>query len=1084
MHTHNSQNRLFAALLLVLLALLVGVVVAFSEFTAHYEQKASNNLQAVALAQRSRIEAFLKERRADAEVVALRAAGSLAFVSPRKRDRGPRANEPLAGFIGQVAKAYGYSNIVVMDRNLHPLAACHETPVDAAVLDAIRQVRVTGRPVLVDVFRAADGKQYFGVASPIAGAGGVAPAVAGIVYLQMDADALYGLTSTWPEPMTSAETLFVEQRRGHVVYLSPLRFARSAPAVGRWLTARLDAGNPAAGPVSGTDYRGVDVLGVLVPIGGTRWFLLVKMDRAEVVRPVMLLRDLVFGGVGLVLLLLVLLVYLAWRRQQAESMAADARKDARYNAARKASIDAYVVYDAAGRIIEVNDAMTRMTGYLREELLGRMLTLLHVGWNDEQVRQSIARIREAQGDRQRSQWRRKNGELLEVEISSSYLADAATETFHSFVHDIGPQLQAQQRIERLNMLYRFLNHANTAIFSQHTPEAILTTFCEGAVRDGGFILAWAGLLDEAAGLVRPVAASGVAVDYIRQLVITTNPALATSHGPTRMCMVQKQIISSDDFQHDPATAPWYEIAQAHGIHASAAVPVLVDGKAVAALTFYSDRKGYFSEDIRLLLEEAVRNVSLAFQAAESERRKEHAEAERQVSENLFRRAFDASPVPMFIESISNRTLRYVNPALTRSLGYELADVPDETAWFRQVYPDAAMRQTLWQQWNQNDLPEAAAGGAGHVVQSPEVLLHCRDGSSRTFRGIMTAIGDDAIVQWLDLTEIKHAEAELVENERRFRGMIEQSLIGIYVTQDSRIVYVNPRLCEILGWKCEDLLGRDSLEFFGDDAQARRMVLDARARLLAGEHSQSFTLPFHARDNTVVDLAIHASLGVWNGRTAISVFAQDITERKRAEAKIAAYVSQLEQSMEKTLHAVATMVEMRDPYTAGHEQRVGLIAAAIAREMGWPEDRCHHLELVGLVHDIGKIAVPVEILSKPTRLTPLEFEMVKIHAEKGYEILMDIKFDLPVAEIIREHHERIDGSGYPHGLKGEQILPEARILAVADVLESMASHRPYRPALGIDAAVQEIISHRGIWFDADVVDAMLRLVEKKGHALPV
>lgn len=233
----------------------------------------------------------------------------------------------------------------------------------------------------------------------------------------------------------------------------------------------------------------------------------------------------------------------------------------------------------------------------------------------------------------------------------------------------------------------------------------------------------------------------------------------------------------------------------------------------------------------------------------------------------------------------------------------------------------------------------------------------------------------------------------------------------------------------------------------------------------------------------MELGLQANVGTWNGEPALVVMALDVSERRRAEKKIAAYVKQLEGTMRGTLQAVANMVDLRDPYTSGHERRVGLIAADIAREMGWTEEQCQNLQLIGLVHDIGKIAVPAEILSKPTRLTKLEYEMVKSHAEKGYEILKDVEFPVPIAEIIREHHERMDGSGYPQGLKGEQIRPEARVLAVADVLESMASHRPYRAALGLDAALREIEGHRGQWFDAEVVDAALRLTRRPGYQLP-
>ncbi|NNM82652.1 MAG: PAS domain S-box protein [Burkholderiales bacterium] len=209
----------------------------------------------------------------------------------------------------------------------------------------------------------------------------------------------------------------------------------------------------------------------------------------------------------------------------------------------------------------------------------------------------------------------------------------------------------------------------------------------------------------------------------------------------------------------------------------------------------------------------------------------------------------------------------------------------------------------------------------------------------------------------------------------------------------------------------------------------------------------------------------------------------ITARKRNEKRIAEYVKQLETSMEGTLLAISNMIEKRDPYTAGHEQRVGIIAADIAREMGWPEEKCRELQLIGLVHDIGKIAVPAEILTKPGRLSRIEYDLAKVHVEQGYEILKDVEFPLPIAEIIRQHHERMDGSGYPRGLAGDEILPEARILAVADVVESMASHRPYRPALGLDVAIGEISANRAIKYDAAVVDALLGMVNRKGYRLP-
>ena len=214
-----------------------------------------------------------------------------------------------------------------------------------------------------------------------------------------------------------------------------------------------------------------------------------------------------------------------------------------------------------------------------------------------------------------------------------------------------------------------------------------------------------------------------------------------------------------------------------------------------------------------------------------------------------------------------------------------------------------------------------------------------------------------------------------------------------------------------------------------------------------------------------------------------VTARDISESKLTEEKIKGYVNQLENAMHSTLQAIAKVVEAHDPYTAGHEWRVGVLARDIAQEMGWSKEKSDTLHLIGLVHDIGKMSIPSEILSKPSKLSAIEFELIKTHAEHGYEILKDVKFPLPIAEIIREHHERMDGSSYPRGLKGEDILIEARIIAVADVLEAMASHRPYRPALGIKKALEEIEKSREQQYDPEVVDAVLRLFREKSYELP-
>ena len=204
----------------------------------------------------------------------------------------------------------------------------------------------------------------------------------------------------------------------------------------------------------------------------------------------------------------------------------------------------------------------------------------------------------------------------------------------------------------------------------------------------------------------------------------------------------------------------------------------------------------------------------------------------------------------------------------------------------------------------------------------------------------------------------------------------------------------------------------------------------------------------------------------------------VTERKLVEEELKQYSEKLQELIEEVTQAIALTTELRDPYTADHQQRVTQLACAIAKEMNLNKEVLEEIRVAGTLHDIGKIHIPSEILSKPGRLTEIEFNMIKTHAEAGYNILKTIEFPWPIAPVVLQHHERTNGSGYPSGLSVKDILLEARILAVADVVEAMSSHRPYRPARGIDKALEEISQNRGILYDPKVVDACLRLFAEK------
>jgi len=336
---------------------------------------------------------------------------------------------------------------------------------------------------------------------------------------------------------------------------------------------------------------------------------------------------------------------------------------------------------------------------------------------------------------------------------------------------------------------------------------------------------------------------------------------------------------------------------------------------------------------------------------------------------------------------------------------------------------------------------------------------------------------------IDITERKRAEEQLLAAEERFRGLVEQSITGIYLLQDDKFVYVNPRFAEIFGYRfAEEIIGRNPMSVVAEKDH-ETVAAGIRQGIDGDIASISYQFTGLRKDGSTVEIGIHGAHATLEGRPAVIGLMQDISEKAHAEEQIQRYVAQLEKALMSTVRVATSLGELRDPYTAGHERRVAGIAVAIGDELGFGSHRQEGLRVAGFLHDIGKIIVPTEILAKPSKLTKLEFQLIMGHAQAGYDVLKDVEFPWPVAEVALQHHERMDGSGYPQGLKGESILLEARILAVADVVEAMASHRPYRPGLGIDKALAEIERGRGTLYDADVADACLRLFREKRYEIP-
>jgi len=324
----------------------------------------------------------------------------------------------------------------------------------------------------------------------------------------------------------------------------------------------------------------------------------------------------------------------------------------------------------------------------------------------------------------------------------------------------------------------------------------------------------------------------------------------------------------------------------------------------------------------------------------------------------------------------------------------------------------------------------------------------------------------------DITERKRTESELKLKER----LLDSASDSIFLyDMEGNFLYVNEAAYISRWYKKEELLNLGAWALKTPEAAVYQ---DNVLKELWANGELIFESEHRRKDGSVIPVEIFARILAVEGRELILSVARDITERKQSEAQVRQALDSLHQALQGTVVALANTVEIKDPYTAGHQRRVAQLSCAMARELGWPADRVEGIQVLCFLHDLGKIAVPAEILNKPGKISPTEFSLIKVHPEVGYDILKDIAFPWPVAQGVLQHHERLDGSGYPSGLTAEEITPEAKILAVADVVEAMASHRPYRPALGIDQALEEITQNKGKLYDPDAVDVCVRLLTEK------
>ncbi len=470
--------------------------------------------------------------------------------------------------------------------------------------------------------------------------------------------------------------------------------------------------------------------------------------------------------------------------------------------------------------------------------------------------------------------------------------------------------------------------------------------------------------------------------------------------------------------------------------------------------------------------EVTHAVVISYDVTERKRVEQELQSERE----KFRTLSEHAPFGMAMVD-KHGMFTYVNPKFKELFGYDLSDVPDGETWFRKVYPDPAYRHDVISTWAK-DFGDTQLG-----EKIPRIFsVTCRDGSEKIINFIPVQLeAGEKLMVCEDITERKSVEKALKESEEKYRSIFENALDGIFQsTPEGRYLDVSPSLARMLGFESPQEVRMNITDigqqlYVEPSDRVRFQKLLEECGVVNG-----FVTQFYRKDGSKIWVSVdaravrdsHGVLLYYEG------FDENITEQKKVEEALKESFESLQRILDGTVNALATSVEMRDPYTAGHQKRVAQIACAVAQEIGFSEKQIEGIRVTGFLHDIGKIVVPAEVLSKPTKLNEYEFSMIKAHAQAGFDILKGIEFPWPVATAVLQHHERLDGSGYPSGLSGKDIILEARILAVADVVEAMVSHRPYRPAFSIDYALEEISQNKNILYDVELVNVCVKLFTEK------
>jgi PAS domain S-box-containing protein/putative nucleotidyltransferase with HDIG domain len=451
------------------------------------------------------------------------------------------------------------------------------------------------------------------------------------------------------------------------------------------------------------------------------------------------------------------------------------------------------------------------------------------------------------------------------------------------------------------------------------------------------------------------------------------------------------------------------------------------------------------------------------------------------SEQKYRTLITQSPDGVFVVNLRGIFLA-VNRVMCENLKYSEEELLSMNIW--DIVPEEYM------DLHKKRIADILIGkapnkAAEYLVRGKDGNLHYVEILSAPYYEGKKLIGFQGIAR--DITERKKAEKALKASEAQYRLLAEHTTDTIRLMDiNLKTTYLSPSTEKQRGFTHQEILEMPlEKQLTPESFRAAVGIFSKEIPRVKADPDYNpihiLDLEYYCKDGTTVWAESKFSLIRDENGKPVSILAEarDITERKQAEEKLGKSYESLKKTLNDAINTMVKIVEIRDPYTAGHQQKVADLATAIAGEMKLEYTRIDNLRMAAVVHDIGKMYVPADILSRPGKLTEIEFSLIKTHAQGGHDIVKGMDFPSVIAQTVLQHHERLDGSGYPRQLKGGDTLLEARILAVADVVEAMASHRPYRPALGIDKALEEISKNRGRLYDPVVADACAKLFTEKG-----